>query len=259
VIPEIKTVLLSTAYLAPVEYYLQMNTHQQVIIEQHCNYIKQTYRNRCVIASANGLQTLSIPIVKPDSPKCLTKDIRIAEHGNWRHLHWNAIVSAYNSTPFFEYFADDFRPFYEKPPHFLFDFNEALRELVCSLLDISPNISYSDQYITEEALINFTRHCEGEFTRHCEGEARSNLSPNPLKEEHPYPFRGSVGDGVLDCFAPLAMTTADLREAIHPKKEINDSNLKPYYQVFENKYGFQPNLSIIDLLFNMGNEAVNFL
>jgi len=207
VVPKTETVLLSTAYLAPVEYYLQMNAHPQVIIEQHCNYVKQTYRNRCVIASANGLQTLSIPIVKPDSPKCLTKDIRIAEHGNWRHLHWNAIVSAYNSTPFFEYYADDFRPFYEKPQHFLFDFNEALRELVCSLLDISPNVSYSEQYIS------------------------NNVNARAL----------------------------DLRETIHPKKETNDPNLKPYYQVFENKYGFQPNLSIIDLLFNMGNEAVIFL
>ena len=205
-ISEIKTVLLSTAYLAPVEYYRQMNTHSQVIIEQHCNYIKQTYRNRCVIASANGVQTLSIPIVKPDSPKCLTKDIRIAEHGNWRHLHWNAIVSAYNSTPFFEYYSDDFRPFYEKPQHFLFDFNETLRELICSLLDILPKISYSNQYVTE-----------------------------------------------------IPKNTLDLREAIHPKKETGDSNLKPYYQVFKDKYGFQANLSIIDLLFNMGNEAVIFL
>jgi len=239
VIPEIKTVLLSTAYLAPVEYYLQMNTHSQVIIEQHCNYVKQTYRNRCVIASANGLQTLSIPIVKPDSPKCLTKDIRIAEHGNWRHLHWNAIVSAYSSTPFFEYYADDFRPFYEKPQRFLFDFNEALRELVCSLLDISPNVSYSNQYITGETLLNSARHCEG--------EARSNLPPltPPKGENCSTPFWGEVGGEVLD-----------LREAIHPKKGNNNFNLKPYYQVFENKYGFQGNLSIIDLLFNMGNEAI---
>jgi len=141
-----KTVLLSTAYLAPVEYYLQMCSYPQAVIEMHCHYVKQTYRNRCVIASANGCQTLSIPIVKSDSLKCLTKDIRIAEHGNWRHIHWNALVSAYNSTPFFEYYRDDFRPFYEKPAGYLFDFNERLRELVCSLLDISPNISYSAEY-----------------------------------------------------------------------------------------------------------------
>jgi hypothetical protein len=196
-------VLLSTAYLAPVEYYIQMCRHPQVIIETHCNYIKQTYRNRCVIASANGCQTLSIPIVKPDSLKCPTKDIRIAEHGNWRHLHWNAIVSAYNSTPFFEYYEDDFRPFYEKPAGFLFDFNEELRELICALLDISPAVSYSSEYVFS--------------------------SP-------------------ADVF--------DLREVLHPKKESVIQDFRPYYQVFETKYGFQANLSIIDLLFNMGPEGV---
>jgi hypothetical protein len=206
VISEATTVLLSTAYLAPVEYYLQMNTHRQVIIERHCNYVKQTYRNRCVIASANGLQTLSIPVIKPDSPKYPTKDIRIAEHGNWRHLHWNAIVSAYNSTPFFEYYEDDFRPFYEKPQNFLFDFNETLRELICSLLDISPKVSYSDKYITE-----------------------------------------------------ITQDTLDLRETIHPKKETAIIRFQPYYQVFAKKSGFQANLSIIDLLFNMGPEWVLLL
>jgi len=201
-----RTVLLSTAYLAPVEYYIQMCNHPHVIIEAHCNYIKQTYRNRCVIATAAGSQTLSIPIEKPDSLKCLTKDIRIAEHGNWRHLHWNAIVSAYNSTPFFEYYEDDFRRFYEKPAGFLFDFNEGLKKLVFTLLDISPVVSYSTEYI----------------------------------------------------FSPSS-ETLDLRETIHPKKEPVIQIFRPYYQVFEAKYGFQANLSIIDLLFNMGPESVLFL
>ena len=197
---------MSTAYLAPVEYFIQMCRYPQVIIEAHCNYIKQTYRNRCIIASANGRQTLSIPIVKPDSLKCPTKDIRIAEHGNWRHLHWNAIVSAYNSTPFFEYYEDDFRPFYEKPAGFLFDFNEELRELVCSLLDIYPKVSCSGEYV----------------------------------------------------FSPPA-EVLDLRETLHPKRESLNRELRPYYQVFEAKQGFQANLSIIDLLFNMGPEAVFWL
>ena len=199
-------VVLTTAYLAPVEYYVQLNIFPKVIIEKCDNYIKQTYRNRCIIASANGLQTLSIPIEKPDSLKCLTRDIRIAEHGNWQHLHWNAIVSAYNSTPFFEYYADDFLPFYEKKYNYLFDFNEELRSLISSLLDISPEIEYSKEYII-----------------------------------------GFESDEL------------DLREKIHPKKKSYLSSFKPYYQVFENRYGFQPNLSIIDLLFNMGPEAVLYL
>ncbi|MDR2057922.1 MAG: WbqC family protein [Dysgonamonadaceae bacterium] len=200
-----QTVILSSAYLAPVEYYIQMSNSVRIVIEKEDNYIKQTYRNRCIIATANGIQTLSIPVIKPDARKCLTRDIRIAEHGNWRHLHWNAIVSSYNSTPFFEYYADAFRPFYEKPQGFLFDFNEALRELVCSLLDISPSVSYSNEYII------------------------------PSEKN------------------------SDFRDVIHPKKEACIKDLKPYYQVFENKFGFRANLSIIDLLFNMGPESALYL
>lgn len=202
---EDRTTLLSSAYLAPIEYYRLLNSQSKIVIEQFDHYIKQTYRNRCRIASANGVQTLSIPIVKPDDPKCLTRDIRIADHGNWRHLHWIAIVSAYNSTPFFEYYADDFRPFYEKKYEFLSDFNEELRIKICGLLDISPSVSLSDSF-------------------------RKELFENEF----------------------------DYRDAIHPKKP-SLAEFKPYYQVFETRYGFQPNLSIIDLLFNMGPESVLFL
>ena len=108
------TVYLSSAYLAPVEYYTKLLAYDQIYIEQHDHYTKQTYRNRCTIAAPDGELALSIPTVKPDTPKCPMRDIRISDHGNWRHLHWNAIESAYNHTPFFEYYKDDFRPFYEK-------------------------------------------------------------------------------------------------------------------------------------------------
>lgn len=201
-------VLLSNAYLAPVRYYSVLYRFQHITIEQHCHYQKQTYRNRCQIATANGIQTLSVPIEKPETLKCLTKDIRIASHGNWQHLHWNAIVSAYNSSPFFEYYEDDFRPFYEKDFSFLVDFNENLREMICRLLDIDVQVEYSSEY--EAAFQGF-----------------------------------------------------DLREAIHPKREyegeVPDIPLQPYYQVFQEKFGFQENLSIVDLLFNMGPESMLFL
>ncbi len=196
---------LTTAYLAPVLYYCKLISFESVFIEQNSNYIKQTYRNRCIIGAANGPMVLSLPIEKIDV-KQTDKDIRLSEHGNWRHLHWNAIISAYNSTPFFEYYKDDFLPFFEKKYTFLFDFNEALRELICELLSIDVQVSYSQIYKTDFS--------ENEY---------------------------------------------DFREIIHPKKSVEiDTNFTPksYYQVFDTKFGFQPNLSIIDLLFNMGPESV---
>ncbi|MDR3252769.1 MAG: WbqC family protein, partial [Tannerella sp.] len=115
--------LLSTAYFAPIQYYTKLAACSSVNIEIYENYPKQTYRNRCHIAGANGLQVLTVPVEKSAAPKCLTRDIRISEHGNWRHLHWNALVSAYNLSPFFEYYADDIRPFFEQKYIYLIDFN----------------------------------------------------------------------------------------------------------------------------------------
>ena len=199
-------ILLSSAYLPPVQYFAHLQSAEQVWIEQYDHYQKQTYRNRCVIAAPDGPLSLTVPIEKPNTQKAFMRDIRISDHGNWRHLHWNAIESAYNHTPFFEYYKDDFRPFYEKKFDFLVDYNEQLCQLVCQLIDIDTSFQRTESYIAEP----------------------SN-------------------------------TIIDIRDAIHPKKELmNDASFGviPYYQVFQERLGFLPNLSIIDLLFNMGPEAI---
>ena len=196
-------ICLSTAYLAPVEYYAQIATADTVLMEGCDFYQKQTYRNRCRIAAANGSISLSIPVEKGCEDKMLIRDVRISGHSDWQLNHWRSIESAYNSTPFFEYYKDDLLPFYEKKWIFLFDLNQEIQFKMMELLDLHKTIQVTQEY-------------------------KNKLDSDML----------------------------DLRETIHPKKENQTFDGKPYYQVFEQKFNFQPNLSIIDLLFNMGNESI---
>lgn len=140
------TVLLSSAYLPPVSFFTAINSGGDVLIEQYDNYCKQTYRNRCLIATAGGVQTLTVPIVKSTSPKQLMKDVRISDHGEWRHQHWNALESAYMNSPFFMYYQDDFRPFYEKKYEFLIDFNTELTLLILKLAGIDKPVKLTESY-----------------------------------------------------------------------------------------------------------------
>jgi hypothetical protein len=136
------------------------------------------------------------------------RDVRISDLGNWRRLHWTALATAYGDSPFFDYYVDDLRPFYEQRFAFLLDFNMQMTAKLCELLDITPNISLSEEYVKD------------------------------------------VESGV-----------DDFREVIRPKHPMPDADFipKPYYQVYAQRHGFIPNLSILDLLFNMGNEALFYL
>ena len=200
------TALLQTTYFGPIQWYQKLYRYDRCLIEQYDSYQKQTYRNRCVIATANGLQALTVP-VEGTGEKCVVRDLRISDHNQWWRVHWNALLSAYNESPFFDYYADDIRLFFEKRYEFLIDFNEAIRQTVCDLLDIHPNVSYTSDF---------------------------SLQPSAID---------------------------DYREVINAKHPQADADFQPrrYWQVFEDRHGFQANLSILDLLFNMGNEAVFYL
>ena len=141
---------LSTTYFGPVQWYQRLCQPEQVWIERWESFQKQTLRNRCLIASANGVQALTVP-VEHSAGNCLVKDVRISDHGNWRHLHWNALRSAYGKSPFFDYYEDDLHPFFENiHPNrwaYLFDFNEAIREKMCELIDIHPVVSYTTTFV----------------------------------------------------------------------------------------------------------------
>ncbi len=196
--------ILPSAYLAPVSYYALLHRYETTWTEVCDNYHKQTYRNRCTIATANGPLSLSIPVVKAEERKVQMKDVRISDHGNWRHQHWNALQSAYMNSPFFEYYADEFAPFYTKRWEFLADFNEELQRKVCELIDISPDVRRTTHYEAE-----------------------------PLGAD-------------------------DYRELIQPRRPLV-AKTNTYYQVFSSRFGFIADLSIVDLLFNVGPESVLYL
>ena len=120
--------------MGSVEWYrLFLANPSSVQIEVMESFPKQTYRNRCTITTPDGPLTLSIPVKRADS-KQLTRDVEISYQQRWQHQHWIALTSAYKRTPYFDYYADFFRPFYEKETKFLVDFNEKIHEVIVRLM-----------------------------------------------------------------------------------------------------------------------------
>ena len=130
-------------YLAPIPLYAQLYKCNALIINADEPFVKQTFRNRAVIATENGVQNLTIPVIH-DGGRVSMRDVRISEHGNWRHQHWNAMVSAYRKSPFFDYYADDFAHFYEERDGFLMDFNLRLHAVISELLGLEKDVKIID-------------------------------------------------------------------------------------------------------------------
>ena len=178
-----------------------------VVVERHENYIKQSYRNRCVIYSANGLLSLVVPVAKSINPKTPVSEVRISYDMPWQKQHFKAIESAYRRSPFYEYYIDELLTFFDCRHYYLYELNMNILQTLCKLVKIPLRIKESVSYIK------------------------------------------TADDGVID-----------LRNAIHPKKEQNQSDMqRRYNQVFADVWGFKPNLSILDLLFNTGPEAKSYL
>ncbi|MBN2636688.1 MAG: WbqC family protein [Prolixibacteraceae bacterium] len=145
------SVLLSTSYFAPIPYYSIYVQTKKVFIEQYENYTKQTFRNRCVILGANGPISLIVPVVKSRGPKILMKDLRISYDTAWQRNHWRTIFSAYNSSPYFDYFKDEIFPIFEMKEKFILDFNLKIHETVCDLLEIENTVVLTNDFEKTEA------------------------------------------------------------------------------------------------------------
>ncbi len=205
-------ILLSTAYLPPIQWFTKLVADERVYVEHWESYHKQTYRNRCRIDSPNGAIALTLPVEKPDNGSRLVKDMKISDHDDWRDKHWHALESSYFNSPFFEFYQDDFRPFYEKKYEYLVDFNGELIRKCMELIGLQTELIPTDEF----------------------------LDPDDADSSE----------------------WNDLRQVISPKVDVKEDPefvVKPYYQVFDQGSGFKPNLSIIDLIFNLGPESILYL
>lgn len=198
--------LLHPAYFGPISQYVAMIKAKEVVFENDDNYQKQTYRNRMYIYGANGKLLLNIPIKHTGNKSNHQKyrDVRIENDFPWQKQHWKSLETVYRTSPFFEFYEDDFRPLYDQKFEFLIDFNYRCFELAQECLQIE--IAYKK---TNEFFLHPKNMINGRFLINA-------------KKEQPIQF-------------------------------------KSYTQVFQEKFGFLNDLSIVDLLFNEGPNALNYL
>ena len=195
--------LFSTAYFPSISYMARFLTENEPLIEVFETYRKQTYRNRCRVMTANGVEILSVPVVKVNGNHTMTKDIIISPVEPWQHIHSRCLESAYKAAPYFDHYYDYLRPIFEGHFERLIDLNDAALQAILKMLKTKKEIVHTTDYVRE--------------------------------------------------------AENDLREAFSPKKAIENTSFPVYYQVFSTKFPFAADLSVLDLVFNEGPEAVEYL
>ena len=197
-------ILLSSAYLPPVEYFAHILNAAEVFIEREENYLKQSYRNRCYILSPQGPQLLTVPVYLGSFHKTPIKDIKIDYSKRWQQIHLRALTASYSSSPYFLYYFESIEKIIQTRYRYLLDLNLDLLQAILKIIKIEIRISYTTE------------------------------------------------------FSPVEKKQGDFRYSISPKK-VSNYLCKNYLQVFNSELGFVPGLSIVDLVFNTGPEAVNYL
>jgi hypothetical protein len=197
-------IILPTSYFPPVSYFICLLTGVEITIETGETFPKQSLRNRFEIAGSNGKEIFVAPVHKPHGNHTKTHEVLISPHGGWQVRHWRALQTAYSSSPFFIYYADQVRDMIMGSYPTLVAMNRTILDEILKMLKV--DVTYT-------------------------------LSPDYLKDPH---------------------DLIDLRDAF-TKKSAFSEKLKEYPQVFSYKTGFLANLSILDLLFNLGPAALEYL
>jgi hypothetical protein len=138
--------LFPIAYFGSVGYYQKLVEFRDVCFELHEHYVKQSLRNRMRILGPNGIQELSIPVVKPNGSKTITGDIQIFQRENWQKIHWKAIETAYGSSPYFDHYGIEIHELIHQQETNLAVFNQQIHVRICSWLDLPIQHVYTESY-----------------------------------------------------------------------------------------------------------------
>lgn len=194
--------IVSPTYFGPVQWYAHLLGGATV--ELHDHYQKQTYRNRCEIATVSGRQTLTVPVARDSEGRA-----HVSEHGSWRRVHWQALLSAYGESPFFDYYADDLRPLFETHFDLLYDLDLATTRTILRLLDLSDAVPTTDKYVPATTA-GLTDLRDAIHPKH--PQADEAFTPRPYYQVYAEPESFTAGLSILDLLfnmgpeAPLWLT-----------------------------------------------------
>jgi WbqC-like protein family len=206
-----------------------------------------SFRNRCRIAGAEGIVDLSIPIAGGRDQKTIMKEVRIAAGRSWQAQHWKTIVSCYNRSPWFDYYRDGLQKLFEEPVEWLMDWDLRCLEWSLRALGMDRPILLTDRYekaYHPEEVADWRGRMGPKDLVKWAGLAGGGQDGDPISGLDGDPFSGLDGD-------PFSGLDGD------PASELE--GVVRYRQVFEERIGFMPNLSILDLLFCEGKEAIRYI
>jgi hypothetical protein len=200
--------IVESQYFAPVTLFKKSVQFSNIKFDIYESWRKMSFRNRCVVAGANGPIVLSIPLLEGREQKKMVKEVAIDNRKQWQEQHWKTITSCYNRSPWFDFFGHELEELYRQPVELLAHWNTTCFRWVADKLGLSIDVGYTDRF-------------QPQYLETGEVDWRNRLVP----------------------------------------KSINEDFLNPvkYHQVFEDRLGFIPNLSILDLLFCEGKNALQIL
>ncbi len=137
--------LLPAAYLPSVEYFAALR-RGDCIVDLGEHFIKRSERNRTRILSPNGVLDLTVQVCHANRPCQPMRDLRLDYSKRWPHQHWGALIASYKGSPYFDYYAAEFEPFYRRQYDFLVDYNLRLTEVLCRLAQL-PMPPVSECYL----------------------------------------------------------------------------------------------------------------